>query len=1034
MLKNGYSRREFLKVVGAGSGLAVTGCGTDLPEKLIPYVVQPDEIVPGVASWYSGSCNECQAGCGVIVRVRDGRATKSEGNPNHPVNRGALCALGQSSIQSHYDPDRVREPLMRELSGSFKTATWNDAVERVAGALKVQGKETVLITSPLSGSIKTLIPEFGKKLSNLTHIEYELLTKDVVDEGARKVFGDGVTTHFDFSKAEVILSVGADYLETWLSPVEFSRQWAEGRKPKDGGNAKAKISYTVHIEPRLSPTGGVQDKWVMNRPGSEAYLLAIILKLVLEKKSGQLPQTTAAKLKGELAAVSLEKVEEVTGVTALTVTSIVEKLLEAPSSLVVAGGASCSAPFPVECASLANLLNAALSNLGRSVILREAPRGKKPALEQLTELAQGILEGKRQVGAVIFSDTNPLYTLPPSHPLKRALGKVGLVAAVSAHLDETTNFAQVVLPLSSSFESWLDSEPAPGVYNLNQPAMAPLYQTQSLGDTILALGLKLDFEIEGVKNFEDYLKREWKKRLGEEDFQEKWDAVVERGGDFSKARLSESKSPSFVDVSLPVSEIAKGPGAGGKLLAFPTTLATDGRSANRAWMQEVPYPMTTSVWGSWIEIHPETAKRYGIGPKDVVKLHTPQGAIEAPAYHSKYIHPELVAMPLGYGHESYGRYATGVGASVIKVLTGAGAILPMLTSLSEEKTVEDPVTKAKSVFAPIAKSLAHEDLVIFSGNRDEPVNSQLGRGLIRSVPLAKLHPGKDGHHESHHDDGDDHGKGHHDPLAIGPQPPQVQMYEQMDHPLYKWGMTIDLNACTGCSACVVACYAENNIAVVGKQICNQGREMSWLRLERYFDGDEDQPLSGFLPMMCQHCNNAPCEPVCPVYATYHNEEGVNSMVYNRCVGTRYCLNNCSYKVRRFNWFKYDWPEPLTWQLNPDVTVRGVGVMEKCNFCTHRIIEAKNNAKNEGRTLRDGEVLTACQATCPTGAIRFGNLLDESSEVAKDTKNERSYKILDQYINTQPAVTYFAKIKHSGHTVEHAHASLGLRTDNSRGES
>ena len=318
------------------------------------------------------------------------------------------------------------------------------------------------------------------------------------------------------------------------------------------------------------------------------------------------------------------------------------------------------------------------------------------------------------------------------------------------------------------------------------------------------------------------------------------------------------------------------------------------------------------------------------------------------------------------------------------------------------------------------------------------MDSQLGRGLLRSIPLAKItqdnskslkdvrlgqqhqEEGHQEHAEGHGGEhGDEHGGGHHDPFALGPQAPAKQMYEQMDHPLYRWGMTIDLNSCTGCSACVVACYAENNIAVVGKEICGQGREMSWLRIERYFDGDDDQPLLGFLPMLCQHCNNAPCEPVCPVYATYHNEEGINSMVYNRCVGTRYCNNNCSYKVRRFNFFKYDWPEPLTWQLNPDVTVRSVGVMEKCSFCIQRIHEAKFNAKAEGRTLREGEVLTACQQSCPTGAIRFGNLLDENSRVAQETKSERGYKILDQHINTQPAITYHAKVKHGGHAVEHA---------------
>lgn len=1040
--KNGYSRRDFLKVVGAGSSLAAAGCGKDLPEKLIPYVVQPDEIVPGVAAWYAGSCGECSAGCGVIVRVRDGRATKAEGNPNHPINKGGLCAVGQSAIQAHYDPDRVRQPLVREVKGAFKTASWGDVIEAVGNALKAstEDKEVLVLTQPLNGSIKTLISDFGKKFGKFSHIEYDALSWDSVDESAARTFGRGVTTHFDFSKADVILSVGADYLETWGSSVEFARQWSEGRRPEKA-NGRAKISYTVHVEPRLSSTGGVADKWVMNRPGSEAYLLGVILKLILDKKSGQISSGLASKLKSDLNAFSLEKVEAQTGVPALTVTSIVEKLLESDRSLVVAGGSACSAPFPIECGVFANLINAALGNVGRSVILRSIDPAKTPAVAALTDLSNDVIGGKRKLGTVIISGTNPLYSLPSSHPLYKALAKADMVVGVSTALDETTNFANYVLPLSTNFESWTDAQPAPGVFNLNQPSMAPLYETQSLGDTLLALGLKIDFAIEGVKNFEDYLKLQWKKRTGEGDFANRWDKYVERGGDYLSAKLSDSLSPTFInDLGVNFTQISSADISGPSLLAFPTTLLTDGKPANRAWMQEIPYPLTTSVWGSWMEINPVTAAKYDIGPKDVVKIETPAGVIECPVFYTPYIHPDLVAVPLGHGHQAYGRYAVGIGANVVNLLPSSapGGSLAYLTKLAQEREIVDERTKFEVKFNPVRTNFSREDLVILSGNRDEPSNSQLGRGIIRSIALAKLSTANGEHgvhdatvgHSAH-----EGGKGeHHDPLALGPQPEPEQMYEQMDHPLYRWGMTVDLNACTGCSACVVACYAENNIAVVGKEICGQGREMSWLRLERYFDGDEDQPLSGFLPMMCQHCNNAPCEPVCPVYATYHNEEGINSMVYNRCVGTRYCLNNCSYKVRRFNWFKYDWPEPMTWQLNPDVTVRGVGVMEKCNLCYQRIVEAKNNAKNEGRMVRDGEIVTACQATCPTKAITFGNLLDEHSQVAADAKNPRSYKVLDQYINTQPGITYLARVKHSGQMIEHAKRDQNTHKDhNNKGD-
>ena len=682
MAKSGFSRRDFLKVIGAGSGLAATGCGKDLPEKLIPYVVQPDEVIPGVATWYAGSCNECSSGCGTVIRTRDGRATKAEGNPHHPVNKGALCAIGQASIQAHYDPDRVREPLKRDVNGPFKTIGWKEVVEEVATNLKAtSGKEVVLLTQPLSGSIRPLIGQFGGKFTNFSHIQFDALGDDALNEGAKRVFGDGVSTHFDFSKAETIVSFGADYLETWGSPVEYHRQWAEGRTPRvDGG--KARMSYSVHFAPRLSPTGGSVDKFIMNRAGSEAYLLAVVLKQILEKKSGQLPGDLVGKLKVELAPFTLEAVAEKTGVEGLTLTAVIERLLESETSLVVAGGTSCSAPFPVECAALANLINAALGNIGRSVILRAGEKGRKPAVLELAQLGTAVLNGQKKLGAVIISGANPLFNLPSQHPFVKAIGKAESVISVSSQLDETTNFANYVLPLSTNFEAWNDSEPAPGVYNLNQPAMAPLYQTLSLGDALLAIGLKLELSIEGVKNFEDYIKLQWKKRTGEADFASKWDKFVEKGGDYFNP-ITTSLKPAFQAVAMSLKAVADADLSGKMLLAFPTTLTGDGKGANRPWLQEIPYPMTTSVWGSWAEIHPDTAAKYDVNRKDVMEVQTVVGGVEAPTYYTKFIHPDLVAIPLGNGHEAYGRYAAGVGSNPIKALAYKGdeVVVPYLVQI-----------------------------------------------------------------------------------------------------------------------------------------------------------------------------------------------------------------------------------------------------------------------------------------------------------------------------------------------------------------
>jgi molybdopterin-containing oxidoreductase family iron-sulfur binding subunit len=423
------------------------------------------------------------------------------------------------------------------------------------------------------------------------------------------------------------------------------------------------------------------------------------------------------------------------------------------------------------------------------------------------------------------------------------------------------------------------------------------------------------------------------------------------------------------------------------MLAFVTANAGDGSGANRAWLQEIPNTLTTAVWGSWVEVNPKLADKLSLKQGEVVQLITPNGSINAPVFVSKYVHPDVVAVPVGQGHSSIGRFGDGVGANPLSILSASKEL---------------PEFVINNVL--IRKDLSRNELVI-----TQMQNSELKRGIVRSVSLTKLTKKNDSHHKASHDEGSGHGGGHHDPYALGPQEAPKQMYKQMDPPLYRWGMSIDLSKCTGCSACVVACYAENNVPVVGKELCAEGREMSWLKIDRYFDGPDDRPVTGFMPMLCQHCGNAPCEPVCPVYATYHNEEGLNAMLYNRCVGTRYCGNNCSYKVRRFNWFKYDWQEPLNMQLNPDVTVREVGIMEKCSFCVQRIREAQGVAKDHGRPVRDGEVQPACSQSCPTQAIKFGNLLDKESAVFADSQNARAYKVLDSQINTQPAISYLAKI-------------------------
>ena len=993
----GFNRRDFLKVIGAGTGLAATGCAKDVPEKLIPYVIQPEEVIPGNSVWYTGTCNECSAGCGVLVRTKEGRALKVEGNPNHPVNKGGLCALGQSSVQALYDPDRVREPQKRASSEAFKPVKWSEAIDAVAEEISkadAEQKKTIIVSKPLSGSENKILNQFASKFKGIEIYEYELLSSQSLNAASSAVFGKGTKVDFALDQADVILGVGADYLETWISPVKYSKQFSNRRVPERLGkikNASKALSKVYHVEPRLSLTAANADVWYKNSPNSESLVLKAVLSELMGKKSLSSSQKSAADL--YLKGFSKSDLSK-SGLSNDQVSKLVADLLKADNSLVLAGGASTS-KYSTSIIALALLINDILGNVGQTVLVsKNDSQNKVLTPELLGSLVNELNSGN--VANVVFIDVNPLYSLPVSSGFLKALSKAKFTAAFSKSFDETTNTVNVVLPLSTSFESWSDSEPMDGVFALNQPAMQPLYKTQGLGDIILSLDTSpkntAGGQFKGITDFSVYIQNEWKKRIGESKFKASWDEIVSQGGELSNSKNNSIVNSGSYDLSVVKklsTDIEKLTADVSKLtfIAFPTVHFHDGRGANRSWMQEIPDPMTTTVWGSWIEMHPDTAEAHGFKHTDVVQVKTQNGSVEAPVFLTKHIHPSLVAAPIGLGHTEYGRYAAGIGSNSTSVLDfdSKGDQLSLVT--------ED---------VKLLPSVAADTLVAMQFS-----DTELQRGFVRGITVETLVDklNNKSHEESHHEGG------HHDPLALGPREEPKQMYKQMEHPLYKWGMSIDLSACTGCSACVAACYAENNVPVVGKQVCNQGREMSWLKIARYFDGPEEHPVTGFGPSLCQHCGNAPCEPVCPVYGTYHSEDGLNTMVYNRCVGTRYCSNNCSYKVRRFNWFNYEWPEPLNWQLNPDVTVRGVGIMEKCTFCIQRIREGQNVAKDEGRLIADGDIKPACASSCPTDAIKFGNLLDKNSLVAKDAESPRGYKILDVELNTQPAITYLAKVNH-----------------------
>lgn len=975
---NGISRRKFLKILGQSSVVGAVGCGKSTAQKVLPYVKAQDDQVKGVAVWYNSTCTECDAGCGIQVRTREGRAVKIEGNSNNPINRGGVCAIGHSALQNMYDPDRVRQPLSGKAgeAGNFTPTTWDEGIAKLAERFGRKGK-IAYVGHPKSGALGELIKNFCSEL-NIEFVPYNPVSTSAEAKAAELVYGaDGIPT-YNLEKADVILNFGADFLETWVSPCEFARGWADSRRKKHPARV-------IHVEPRLSLTGANADTWLMANPGTEVQLALAFLKLMVERGRGS--SDVVAQVKKLTADVNLDKVAAETGIGKEKILVAAEHLLNAKTSVVLAGGTSTMTATPLPLLVAANLLNVVLGNVGETVNVATTKKSSAGDLAAVKKLIERMNKG--EIETLIVDGTNPVFNLPPSFGFEYGLKKVSMIVSLASQIDETSYIAQLILPMSTGLESWGDVEPQAGVYGLAQPAMKPVFDTLSHGDILIKVARKLGKNgvAAGHDDFLGALKERWQgihSRAGSgKSFTAFWQECVEKGGYFSAPANSSSArvQDGAFNLKFASAKIGDSKAAAEEtlvLMPYPSVRSFDGRSANRPWLLEIPDPMSQISWDAWVEIHPDTASKHGIGKDDVVTVRNNYGELNLGVVLSPYVHPNVVAVPIGHGHSQYGRFAQGNGGNVMQLLPavvteGASSVALMSTKVS------------------IRRGRGKIDLPKVQGS-----DTQMGRDLAKTTFLG----GAAAHAEGH-GHGEEHGA-HHEPK---------QMYTQRPHPHHKWGMAVDLASCTGCSACVVACYSENNIPVVGRTVVNQGREMSWLRIERYFDQEAEELHVSFLPMMCQHCGSAPCEPVCPVYATYHNEEGLNVMVYNRCVGTRYCSNNCSYKVRRFNWIQVDFPEPLNWQLNPDVTPRSVGVMEKCTFCIQRIQDGKDTAKDLGREVKDGEIKPACVQSCPTQALTFGDLNDPESAVSKLAHSKRAYKVLDHHLNTQPAVSYLNDIKY-----------------------
>jgi anaerobic selenocysteine-containing dehydrogenase/Fe-S-cluster-containing dehydrogenase component len=1036
----GVDRRGFFRIVGAsGAALAAAGCGKTT-ETLLPYVIPPEHIVPGVATWFATTCRECPAGCGALAKSREGRIVKLEGNPDHPVNHGALCARGQASLLSAYDPDRIPGPRTRE-GEAWKSVSVADAqkllVDKIAAARQAGAGRIAMITQLETGSLGRLADEWLKAVGGRPRIAYETFAYEDLRAASQAVFGVDAIPYHAFEDARTILSLGADFLETWLSPVGYAAASRRAHALREDRAARV-----IHVEPRYSMTAANADEWVPSLPGAEAAIALALLRLVLESR--QVPALPAKELEALTAAarsIEIEAVAKQSGVPAAKLTHLAEVLVKGGPSLVVSGGVATSGSSGADAATAVHLLNYALGNVGRTVRFGAGSAlSRASRYADVATLTKAMAQG--EIAVLIVKDANPAFTLPTKAGFAEALAKVPFVVSLSSHLDETSARAHLVIPDLTPLESWGEYSPRDGVWGIVQPAMGavpkveftnpdaldlpqlrpvrdalgrkqpetfPGVATKATGDLLLDAGRALvpgsEKTVFKAPTFADYLRDSWramgKSVAAKSTFEEFWEDALRRGGYWSDMPAVKVALKPGVKVSAQASAL-DGAAADPALLIVPSSRYYDGRSANKVWLHETPDPMTQVVYGSWVEVPAETARGLDVRTGDVLKVESPHGSIELPAYVSETLAAGAVAIPTGLGHTAYGRFARGLGQSPYGLLSAEPA----------------PVSGGRrwlGVRVRLQKTGRREKLATPAGVTDIDHTREIFEtvGLAEAIKLERA--------------------------GAAPEHANLPtMYPDLKYPQNRWGLSIDLDACTGCQACVVACQAENNVPSVGKGDIDYGRSIAWLRVERWWDRGHGEtppghaglpggagvaeaaeapsgsaPGARFLPMLCQHCEVAPCEPVCPVFAAYHTSDGLNAQIYNRCVGTRYCGNNCPYMVRRFNWYRYEWPAPMNLQLNPDVAVRDRGVMEKCTMCVQRIIVGRGRARDEGRQVRDGDIVTACQQTCPTQAIIFGDLKDGQSRASRLSVSPRGYHVLGE-LGTRPAVTYLKKILREEH--------------------
>ncbi len=1008
------NRRDFLKFLGFSvTAASLAACETPV-RKAIPYLNKPEEITPGVANYYASTYWDGNDFAGVLVKTREGRPIKVDGNELCSITKGGSHARVQASVLSLYDSARIQGPMFNGKDIDWK-AVDAEVSSKLAGIAAAGGAIRILTSTIISPSMKAAIAEFTTKYPTSQVITYDTISYKGITDANLASFGKSFIPTYNFENAEIVVGIECDFLTNWLSPVEHSRQYSSTRKlNKD----EKKMSRHFQIESNLSVTGSNADKRIALKP---SQIGLAVINLYNKLTGNNLPSKSLdAK---DSAIVELAKELNARKGKALVVCGINDAHIQ----------------------QVVNAINTHLGSYGTSINKNVEDFTRQGNDLAVNTFVSEMVAGK--ISAVLIHNVNPVYSLPNGAAFKDALSKVSLSVSFSDRVDETAAACKIIAPDHHFLESWLDANPRKGHFTLGQPTINPLFKSRQVLESLLNWA-------GNTINAHDYISKIWETTIfpsssGYTTFIDFWHKSLHDGVMASatpvntvaeplvKSAASESIKIIPVVATTPVAIVntditsvasaivtKAGKTSGIELVIYQKTGAGTGNQANNPWLQELPDPITKVTWDNYVLMNPEEMKEKGFNTlmgqeqeSDVVEIKSGTTSVQLPVVAQPGIPKGVIAIALGYGRTASGKTANGIGANAFPFVTFNDNTFQYNASgitVSESKAkyhIAATQTHHTMMGRQIVKEATLEEYKKDSkaGNEDLLYATNLTNTKIEGKASAK----------------------------------ELDLWGNFENTNHFWNMAIDLNSCIGCGSCVISCTAENNVPVVGKDEVRRSREMHWMRIDRYYSSDMNEDVAEkngvgaidkflkmevpsssdtlevvFQPVMCQHCNHAPCETVCPVLATTHSLEGLNQMTYNRCIGTRYCANNCPYKVRRFNWFRYNENVEFDFNmyddlgkmvLNPDVTVRSRGVMEKCSMCIQRIQSGKLESKKNSSRPKDGSIKTACQQACPTNAITFGDFNDQQSEVRKAWNNERKYQLLEE-VGTQPSVFYLTKIR------------------------